>query len=71
MRKQERAVKELEDAISAMEKEISEMDRIMADPDNIEDQSMFFSYREKRDKLEGLMVRWEKASAKLENLKST
>jgi ATP-binding cassette subfamily F protein 3 len=69
LRKQERAVKELEDAIGAREKEIGEMDRIMADPDNIEDQSLFFSYREKREELERLMEQWEKASAVLEHLK--
>jgi len=69
LRKYERAVKELEDAIAASEKEISEMDRIMADPDNIADQSLFFSYREKRNELDRLMERWERASADLEQLK--
>jgi ATP-binding cassette subfamily F protein 3 len=71
LRKHERAVKELEDAIAASEKEISEMDRIMADPDNIEDQSLFFSYREKRNELDRLMERWERASADLEQLKGS
>ncbi len=70
LRKYERSVKEVEDAIAAMEKELSEMDRIMADPDNIEDQSLFVSYREKRQKLDRLMEQWEKASADLENLSS-
>ncbi|MDF1571900.1 MAG: ABC-F family ATP-binding cassette domain-containing protein [Bacteroidales bacterium] len=71
LRKHERAVKELEDAIAASEKEISEMDRIMAEPDNIEDQSLFFSYREKRNELDRLMERWERASSDLEQLKGS
>ena len=70
LRKHERSVKEVEDAIAAMEEELSGMDRIMADPDNIEDQSLFVSYREKRQKLDRLMEQWEKASADLENLRS-
>ena len=64
-------MKELEDKIAAMEEEISKLDRIMADPGNIEDQSLFFSYREKRNMLDRLMEQWEQASAELENLKGS
>jgi ATP-binding cassette subfamily F protein 3 len=71
LRKQERAVKDLEDAIAAREEEIAGMDRMMADPDNIADQSLFISYREKREALDRLMEQWEEASAALESLKGS
>jgi ATP-binding cassette subfamily F protein 3 len=70
MRKQERTVHELEKTISSLEEELGAMDRLMADPDNIEDQSLFFSYREKREKLDRLMEQWELASAELDKLKA-
>jgi ATP-binding cassette subfamily F protein 3 len=69
VRKAERKVSGLESKISKMEEEISDLDEKMADPGNIEDQSVFFSYEEKRKLLEKYMAEWEDASNKLESLK--
>jgi len=70
LRKAEKKVKELEDAIHGAEEEIRKMDKIIANQDNIEDNSLFSSYEDKRLELESLMEKWESATTEFENLKA-
>jgi ATP-binding cassette, subfamily F, member 3 len=69
VRKAERLVHDFETKIGKKEAELKEMDEKMADPGNIDDQSMFFSYDQRRKELDRLMADWELASAQLESLK--
>ena len=69
VRKAERLVQGLEAEISKAEADIEAMDEKMADPGNIDDQSLFFSYERRRKELDRLMADWELASSDLESLK--
>jgi ATP-binding cassette subfamily F protein 3 len=69
VRKAQRLVQDFETKIGKKEAELKEMDEKMADPGNIDDHSMFFSYDQRRKELDRLMAEWESASAQLENLK--
>lgn len=69
IRKAERKVLDLEQKISETENEITKMDKIMADPGNINDQTVFFSYEEKRKLLDKYMKEWERAAYELDILK--
>ncbi|MDA3823778.1 MAG: ATP-binding cassette domain-containing protein [Bacteroidales bacterium] len=69
IRKTERSISELETKISNLEEEIRDMDKKMSDPGNIEDQSVFYSYEEKRKLLEKLLADWERVSYELDILK--
>jgi ATP-binding cassette subfamily F protein 3 len=69
IRKTERSVSDLETKISNLEEEIRQMDEKMADPGNIEDQSVFYSYEEKRKLLEKYMTEWERVNYELDILK--
>jgi len=69
MRKAHKKVQELETAIHTIEDELGEMDKILAEPDNIEDHSLFSRYERKRDELDALMKQWESATLEFENLK--
>ena len=70
VRKAERLVQGLEAEISKAEADIEAMDEKMADPGNIDDQSLFFSYERRRKELDRLMADWELASSDLESLKA-
>ncbi len=69
LRKVAREVEELEHLITSLEDEIRQMDKMLTDPDNIKDQSVFYSYEQKRSRLQRKMKDWEKASEKLQSLK--
>jgi len=69
VRKVQRNLENMESDIAKLEAEIAEMDKILADPGNIKDHQVFFSYEEKRNLLEKYMEEWEKVVLKLENMK--
>jgi ATP-binding cassette subfamily F protein 3 len=70
IRKQEKVVNDFENRIHILEDELAGLDKLMAEPDNIEDQSMFIFYEKKRKELEELMSDWEENSMDLDNLKN-
>ncbi|MFC2089168.1 ATP-binding cassette domain-containing protein [Bacteroidota bacterium] len=69
VRKAQRKVSELESKIMDLEKEIEDLNETMTKDAVIEDQTVFYSYEEKRKLLNRVMEEWEKASDLLEGLK--
>lgn len=70
IRKLQKGVDESEAQIMELETEIEEMDKKLANPDNIDDNSIFESYEALKKKLEQAMHQWEEKSHELEELKA-
>lgn len=65
-----KAVEKAEALVMSIEEEIEKMDEKLADPENMNDQSLFTLYQEKKDSLEQAMSHWEELNEQLEELES-
>jgi len=70
IRKAQKLVDESEKKIMELESEIEEFDKKLANPENINDHSVFEKYEILKQKLEKEMLMWEEHSNKLDNLKN-
>ena len=70
IRKAQKLVDESEKRIMELESEIEEFDKKLANPENINDHSVFEKYEILKQKLEKEMLMWEEHSNKLDNLKN-
>ncbi|MGQ1910276.1 ABC-F family ATP-binding cassette domain-containing protein [Marinifilum sp. RC60d5] len=66
--KMERNVSKAEENIANFEKEIAEMEDLLANPEKMQDQSLFTKYEEAKKKLEEEMFAWEDFNEQLEEL---
>nr|WP_320117100.1 ATP-binding cassette domain-containing protein [uncultured Marinifilum sp.] len=66
--KMERNVSKAEENIANFEKEIAEMEDLLANPEKMQDQSLFTKYEEAKKKLEDEMFAWEDFNEQLEEL---
>ena len=66
IKKVERKVMQTEFEISKLEKEIEIMDKMLANPENIEDDSLFTEYGKLKTELEKHLVIWEEQHEELE-----
>ncbi|MFB6340926.1 ABC-F family ATP-binding cassette domain-containing protein [Saccharicrinis sp. FJH62] len=64
----ERKVKEYENLITQLEGEIEHMKTLLANPDNINDASLYSFFQKKEKELEKVMREWEEASLQLDDL---
>lgn len=62
----EKNVTQTEEKIAALESEIEEMDKLLANPENIDDHSVFEQYEQLKSDLEKSMQDWENAHEELE-----
>ncbi|MBI9066114.1 MAG: ABC-F family ATP-binding cassette domain-containing protein [Salinivirgaceae bacterium] len=70
IRKAQRLVDDSEAQIMTFETEIEAMDQMLANPENIEDQSVFEEYQKLKDNLDAEMHKWEKFTHELEEMKA-
>ena len=68
--KLEKSVTQTEEKIAELETKIEEMDKLLANPDNIDDHSVFEQYEQLKSDLEESMQDWENAHEELENWKA-
>ena len=66
--KMERAVSTAEDNIARFEEQIVEMEDMLANPEKMQDQSLFSKYEQAKKDLENEMTAWENYNEELENL---
>eukprot|EP01029_Cantina_marsupialis_P004650 TRINITY_DN1480_c1_g1_i1.p2 TRINITY_DN1480_c1_g1~~TRINITY_DN1480_c1_g1_i1.p2 ORF type:complete len:647 (-),score=73.54 TRINITY_DN1480_c1_g1_i1:25772-27712(-) len=66
--KMERNVKTAEDNIAKLEENIADMEDQLANPDKMQDQSLFTKYEEAKQQLEDEMMAWEEFNEQLEEL---
>lgn len=66
--KMERAVSTAEDNIARFEEQIVEMEDMLANPEKMQDQSLFSQYEQAKKDLENEMTAWENYNEELENL---
>ena len=66
----EKSVAQAEEKIAKLETEIEEMDKLLAQPENINDHSVFEQYEQLKSNLEESMLDWENAHEELENWKA-
>ncbi len=70
IRKAQKAVEESEIKILEIETEIEQMDQLLANPENINDHSVFENYEKLKKELDEEMHCWEKLSSELEQIKA-
>ena len=70
IRKAQKQVDESEEKIMTLEAELQEMDKLLANPENLEDQSIFQNYQKLKEELDNEMHNWEKFTHALETVKS-
>lgn len=66
--KMERAISNSEDNIARFEEQIVEMEDLLANPDKMQDQSLFAKYEKSKKDLEKEMSDWERFNEELEQL---
>ncbi len=66
--KMERAVSTAEDNIARFEEQIVEMEDMLANPEKMQDQSLFSKYEQAKKDLENEMTAWENFNEELEDL---
>ncbi len=66
--KMERSVSNAEDNIARFEEQIAEMEDVLANPEKMQDQTLFSKYEQAKKDLENEMIAWENYNEELENL---